>query len=178
MFRDQSEQVMSKYQLPDGNAPPAVSSTSRGSCPSPCPIRLDPPLEPVASIERFESRVIAASLVPSMDDQATSFFFYKYVLAMSTCSTGYMQSLPEIYGSAPANSALATVIASLGLTALHNVTRSPQAMIGGVSRYNSALRSIAKAIQDPTEVRTDQTLMTVILLGLYEVWPADRCRSS
>ena len=77
--------------------------------------------------------------------------------------------MPGLLETKPTSSALAFAISSLGEVAIAARTRSTTARIEGEVHYASTLRLVNLDLCDTTKATTDQTLMTVLLLGLYEV---------
>lgn len=54
------------------------------------------------------------------------------------------------------------------MAGLSNTLRIPAMMRKASLKYVQALNSVNYALEDPVEAKSDQTLMIVILLGLYE----------
>ena len=67
------------------------------------------------------------------------------------------------------DSALYSVITALGLAALSHCGNAPDMMSLATSNYHTALHQTRADLQDLVAVKTDQTLLNVYLLGLYEV---------
>lgn len=64
---------------------------------------------------------------------------------------------------------LPKVIDAIGLAGISNIKHSPELMVAAGRKYASVLRAINASIQDSREASTDQTLIAVMLLGLFEV---------
>lgn len=103
-----------------------------------------------------------------VEDGAACFFFNDYVLDRSVISSNIFCSLPEYYAKAPSGSALSNTIAALGMVCLSNTNRAPELMTIAAPRYAAALQSINTAIMDPVQAQSDQMLMIVMLMALYE----------
>lgn len=65
--------------------------------------------------------------------------------------------------------ALSATITAVGLAGLSNSNNAPDVMIVARQNYASALHLVNTALRDPIESKTDQTLVAVMLLGMYEV---------
>jgi hypothetical protein len=112
------------------------------------------------------SELMYRELSTPVEEQATCFFFQNYVL---DDFKGYYSYVPRIYSALPAGSALADAITSLGMAGIANSKKDTKLMINANFKYTSALHTINAALRDPEEVKTDQTLVAVMLLGLFEV---------
>lgn len=110
------------------------------------------------------------TLLPSLGERASCFFISNYVLESSNVSYGFMEYLPPLVGHQPGN-ILSTVIECLGLAAMSNLawSEAPGTVVAR-QKYGEALSMVNKALQTPHLVAEDQTLLSVILLGLYEVF--------
>ena len=104
----------------------------------------------------------------SLEDQATYYFFHNFVSEDPSTVTAY-SVLPTIYRHDSSFGVLPKIIDAIGLATISNVKHSPELMVAACKKYAGVLRAITASIQDPKEATTDQTLMAVILLGLFEV---------
>lgn len=103
------------------------------------------------------------------DDQATCFFFRNYVLNDYKYGGGDFNFLPEIYANEEVGIALSQSIVTLGMVGLAHFwgasNISPQAQ----AKYNATLRLVSSLLRNIEDAKADQTLIAVMLLGLYEV---------
>jgi Fungal specific transcription factor domain len=100
---------------------------------------------------------------------AAGCFFNYYVLPNPAKGRSKLyNSLPEIYANAPGNSALCACIVALGIASMSSSMKIPSLMMKANAKYAEALNLINSALRDPLEAKRDDTLMVVILLGLYE----------
>ena len=76
--------------------------------------------------------------------------------------------LPFAYNKNSTGAPLSDSIAAIGLTGLSKITRDRRLAIAGAKKYDVALRSIRDILYSK-EADTDETAVTVELLGLYEV---------
>lgn len=80
-----------------------------------------------------------------------------------------MEYLPPLAGL-QSGSIIRTVIECLGLAAIANLAGSEaQAAIAARRKYGQALSMVNRALQSPQTMTEDQTLLSVMLLGVYEV---------
>jgi hypothetical protein len=105
----------------------------------------------------------------SPEDQATCFFFQNYVLGGQDMSKGSLDYLSDLYSSEEIGSGLADSVASLGMVGLANFWKAPNIMSNAAIKYNSAMRSISSQLRDVEQAKSDQTLVSILLMGLYEV---------
>jgi hypothetical protein len=112
------------------------------------------------------SNLMYRELSTPVGEQAMSFFFRNYIL---DDFKGYYSYVPSVYGTVPEGSALGEAITSLGMAGIANSKKDTKLMINANFKYTSALHTINAALRDPYEAKTDQTLVAVMLLGLFEV---------
>lgn len=104
-----------------------------------------------------------------LEDEAAYFFFYNFVSEDPTSATAYSQVLPSLYRQDSPFSALPKIIDAIGLAGIANMKHAPELMVAAGQKYARVLRSITATIQDSKEASTDQTLMAVLLLGMFEI---------
>jgi hypothetical protein len=106
----------------------------------------------------------------SVEDQATCFFFGNYVSGADMLNTcGNYQYLSSIYTNQTIGISLRQAVSAVGLAGLANFWRAPNIMAKAKSAYCSALRLVNSRLGNIEEAKSDQTLVAIILLGLYEV---------
>ena len=122
------------------------------------------------SDESYSLASIPPSLYDSLETQAICFFFKNYVWEDSQYPKSYFEYLPSIFNAKePVNAALQNVVISLGLVGLSNTRHTLDVMISAKEKYTIAIRATNSALRDADGAKCDQTLITVMLLGLYEV---------
>lgn len=161
-FRDETQGVIKKAQL--------RSDTSKAGHLQQCK-----PTGPVEG-QVLPQGLTASNTLPaflSIDavDQAVTFFFRSHVNeASESCSLVY-KDLPGLY-AAEYNSALSCVIKAIGLAGLSSYRSAPALMPSAFAQYSLALGFVGSALRNPALAKTDQTLLTIYLLGIYEVQPS------
>lgn len=81
----------------------------------------------------------------------------------------FVQVLPQLYANTLQNSALQLALRAV---AFYTAGRSPehrQYASFGSHLYGSALREVQRAVLDPVQVNSNETLMATLLLSVYEV---------
>ena len=104
-----------------------------------------------------------------LEDQATYYFFYNFVSQDPSSLQTYSHVMPTVYRQDSSFNALPNIIEAIGLAGVSNVKQAPQLMAAAGVKYARALRAVTASIQDSKEASKDQTLITVMLLGLFEV---------
>ena len=166
-FRDQSKDVSLKYAPQTVKKQYTVSQASNSLSVDVYPTYACNTESEVSRTAKDQD-LIPRSLCTFPEDGAACFFFNNYVIEDSAIIHSLYDSLPGIYSKAPAGSALSNTVAALGMACLSNAMKIPEVMTNANSNYVAALRSINAKVRDPIEVKSDQTLMVVMLLGLYE----------
>lgn len=123
-----------------------------------------------APIQTVEHTAVAIrGLSVSLEDQATYYFFHNFVSEGPGDVTAYSHMLPTLYRQNSSFSVLPKIVDAIGLASISNVKHAPELMIVAGQKYAGALRAITASIQDSKQASTDQTLIAVMLLGLFEV---------
>ena len=175
-FRDESQGLRIKRQR-QKESQKAASTTS-----SQCPAKAEDvsrsskaltiPLSQVSAHALPKTTPFLFDLGTSAEEQATCFFFKNYVFQdykfQSRCD---LQYLLNIYSSEEIGPALSESVVSLGMAGLSHFWRASSLMGQANAKYNSALQIVSSRLRNLEEAKTDQTLASVLLLGLYEVCP-------
>lgn len=136
------------------------------------------PLKDQVSILPGESRMKPAgkALSPRLSlsiptrQQAIYYFFSNYVWDDACQFCNFMSYLPNVYNDQAVDSALEDTIVALGLVGLGNTRKSTLALNAAHVNYVRALSAINSKLGNTSDAKSDQALVTVLLLGMYEVW--------
>ena len=82
---------------------------------------------------------------------------------------GMVELLLPLYSSSPHDSLISLATSSVALAAVGGAYRRSAYYKLGYTLFGKALQMTKAAIDDPIESLTDETLITVLLLGLFEV---------
>ncbi|PVH77619.1 hypothetical protein DL98DRAFT_495253 [Cadophora sp. DSE1049] len=173
MFRDESEGLSSRRQ----RVKASKSQKQRATCATPLTTdsSLDLMMEisdeaPLSlSIPNFQMLpVISLGLGTSPEEQATCFFFQNYVLQKDIYARGNFQYLSDIYGCEEVGEGLADSISSLGLVGLAHFWGASSILAHATAKYNTALMTISTQLRTIEGAKSDQTMASIMLLGLYE----------
>jgi hypothetical protein len=85
----------------------------------------------------------------------------------NTC--GNYQYLSTIYVDQRVGIPLRQAIAAIGLAGLANFWKAPSIMAQANNAYCTALRLVNMGLGNIEEAKSDQTVVAIMLLGLYEV---------
>ena len=114
------------------------------------------------------------------EQQAICAFFLDFVLLPRHPDSvqGHLEHLLPLYQKTTPDSplSLATSSVALVLSGSSPTRRSDQQL--GRTIFGRALRKTSAAIRNPTESKKDETLMAVLLLGLFEVSHSNFCSNS
>lgn len=112
------------------------------------------------------------SLVTPIEQQATCNLLADYVLVSDSPGgrRGYYKFVYKILTrpSGPSKSLL-SAFKAVSFVSLSSRPGASHLMVEAESHYAKALREVNKAIQDPSQVKSDDTLASVLLLAFYEV---------
>ncbi|XMA11897.1 hypothetical protein WAI453_004688 [Rhynchosporium graminicola] len=172
MFRDESEGLLSKRQRAKAQSqkqrptvslslPAHTSQASIIAVPDDSQLSLLIP-------DVHKLPLIFFNLETSTDGEATCFFFRNYVLQQDMFSQGSFRYLSDIYEIEEIGSALADSVASLGLVGLAHFWRASSILAKATAKYNWALKAISSHLTTVDGAKSDQTIIAIVLLGLYE----------
>ena len=168
MFRDQSKEVACKVQRIKHKAKPKDSASVSVAAPDCCQVfrkSVDSDI-PLASECLYDCW---STLEVSAEQQAVCFFFSSYAMEPSKSGKSVYDYLPTFYNQESGKSPLSCATAALGLAGLSYRRNEPRLLSAANSTYSSALHLTNEALRNPVTAVTDATLISVLLLGLYEV---------
>lgn len=165
MFRDETRKVVRKAKAKEmeRNASPEEDTLTKPSQPySDRSLKVYSPQGDIELIMRNPS--------PPIEDSAISFFFRHDASVPRSFSRGFLDILPAIYQKElNSHGPLPEIITAISLAGISNLQGAPDVMIAARMKHTAALRVVNAALQDPASAKADSTLMTVMLLGLFEV---------
>jgi len=105
----------------------------------------------------------------SPEQQGLQFFFYHYLVNGAGQASSHPDCFSTIYARATGHGYLANLAIAVGSASLAYL-RNTSALIQAASQsYSRAIRDIRVGLADPAEAASDQMLVSVTLLALYEV---------
>lgn len=131
---------------------------------------------PQAGTARPRSPVLSLlyALSPTQHEKGTAFFFSRYVAIDKYACHQRFDFIYDIWtpGTLAPEHNVDSVMASItavGLVGLSNLTSSPEVLENARKSYISALRLINNALRAPTEAIKDTTMLSILILGLFEL---------
>ena len=120
---------------------------------------------------KYPSNEVSGSLSIPVEDQAPCFFIANFCRTTRANEKGAFDFLLPIIKSEAPESPISLAFAAVSFASLANRpnARGSGLMIRAVAGYGKALRAINIALQTPSQVKTDATLASILLLGFYEV---------
>jgi hypothetical protein len=115
------------------------------------------------------TRYIPETPNTSVGDQAVHYFLSNFVLLPRTkTSRGFLTYVIPLIKNEPPDTQLSTSFAAVALAAFGNRPAAKHLLPMAAHYYCKALNLINYALRDPVAQRSDQTLVSVLLLGLFE----------
>ncbi|KAK3375291.1 hypothetical protein B0H63DRAFT_482487 [Podospora didyma] len=114
------------------------------------------------------------NLAPTCQEQGTAYFFSRYVTMDETACHQKFDFVYDVWkpSSLAPDREVDGVLASMtavGLMGLASMTRSRDIMEAARKSYGTALRLTNHALQDPIEASKDSTMLSVLILGVFEM---------
>lgn len=106
-----------------------------------------------------------------MESSALASFLYEYCLIPRnrSLSHGYLDGLETLLARARPSSGLAQATNAVALASFGNRLNRPDLVVKSRLIYTGMLNSLQNMVSDTKMARTAEALLTVVLLGLYEV---------
>ncbi|OCK85394.1 hypothetical protein K432DRAFT_377746 [Lepidopterella palustris CBS 459.81] len=120
-----------------------------------------------------QHRTLSREIKPDLHQLAWQRFCFDFVIPnLSTdarsVATGVLEFLPSMYEKCSPESPLWAAVAAVSYANFDGRFKSPEARLLGSEFCGRALRLIQTAIGDPLQARSDETLLSVYLLGIWE----------
>jgi hypothetical protein len=105
-----------------------------------------------------------------VERQAIHYFLANFVLVpQSLTSRGYLSYLIPLLKDEPPDTQLSTSFVAVALASFGNRPNSKRLLLTASQYYSKALRHVNIALANPVEQKSDRTLASILLLGLFEV---------
>lgn len=111
---------------------------------------------------------IPQTLAPDVLERGVSYFFSNFVAPPSGPSHGHFHHLTTISLADGLDDTLKTSLAATGLAGLANTSKSASLLDHARREYAAALRQINAALLSPTEAIKDSTLISIIVVAIFE----------
>lgn len=168
LFRDESQRIkrrfaddVDRHQQP---TPPTASTDNHLSAATPVSSHchstdLPPP-------------TFSHSICQPIEECAANFFFAYYTTTGPPFCDTYQAWLAQAYSEDHPSNVIRAVIQAVGMAAISNVFNAPAMVFQANERYGQALKGTNFALRNPTQATADSTLMAILLLGLFAVFPS------
>ncbi|OBT67350.1 hypothetical protein VE03_02998 [Pseudogymnoascus sp. 23342-1-I1] len=172
LFKDVTTNVIRKAKAGEVRAKQAVlRSTPQTSTPQ-TPSATDdddgdPPQEGIEVISQASS-LQSFSLVPTIDERATGLFVANYVYALNGHTRGHLDYLTDVFKKNNLDEGLLSSMKAVGLAGFAHSTHSPYLIKNARYQYIKAIQHTNAALRDPIAAKKDATLLTIIILGIFE----------
>ncbi|KAF2471721.1 uncharacterized protein BDR25DRAFT_324876 [Lindgomyces ingoldianus] len=136
--------------------------------------RSDLASDPSASLADFNNLSVSHSLPPDLHRLAYERFLYDWIVLETPNknsdepSDAIWDFLPLLYQRSAEGSCLAAVISAISYANFSSRCNAPQALGLAEEHIGKGIKLLQKAIADPKQAGTDETLAAVYLMGVYE----------
>lgn len=132
--------------------------------------------ESIEHVNREDTKLSIFALAPTLEDRATGFFVYNYVLGVSGPYRGHLDYLADIERKEVMDEGLHHSMKAVGMACYSHTVHAPSLMQNARYQYMKALQSTNRALRDPQGVKKDSTLMSIMILMIFETITG--CRQS
>lgn len=167
LFKDVTANVIRKAQAEEARS----KADSRAPSQAPNEALDDSNAESELNLEvvRLQNSPLACySLVPTVDERATSFFVANYVVGSHGPTRGLLDYVADIYRSQSLDEGLISSMKAVGLAGFAHTTHAPYLIKNARYQYVKAIQHTNTALRSPVEAKKDVTLLTIIILGIFE----------
>lgn len=164
IFKDESRKVVRKFQAREARCSQKFASPSRSvASPEGSGAEQDGAMEVV----RSDTTILPAfHLAPTIEDRAISYFLNNYVMSANGPAVGHMAMLHKMNGTLP--ECLILSMKAVGLAGYSHSVYAPSLMNHARYHYVQALRATNEALRSPAHVTKDSTLISILILSIYE----------
>lgn len=118
---------------------------------------------------------VPEALAPAIEDQAVSDFFEKYVMypCNNGSSPGFLEHLPSLFEEVKTErrAALRWAVRAAAYASISSDQANAALRNKALQCYGLALSALGQSLKDLSAVPDDYTLMTVVVMDLFEVSP-------
>ncbi|KAK3686352.1 hypothetical protein LTR37_019895 [Vermiconidia calcicola] len=170
IFHDQSENVIRKAKASEARRA-AFSSKSSPEVRSTLEHGGDAGVEDPDGLElvtqqRFDT---IFSIRPTLEERATCHFFFHYIIGIHPPADGALDNLSVLYKANVVDETLATAVRAVSLASYANHMRSSELTDKSRYQYTRAISLANSALSCPESAVENTTLLSVMILGMFEV---------
>jgi hypothetical protein len=160
IFRDESTNVVRKFKAKEAKKQALELSLS-----------ISPQPEEEVSLELVQQKdpyLSALQLAPTIEDLATGFFISNYVIECRASNRGHLDPIQDMTRTGQLDEGLLSSMKAVGLAGFAHAAHAPNLLKNARYQYVQALQSTNVALRDPVQVKKDSTLMSIMILGIFE----------
>lgn len=176
MFRNESQDVVRKFKAREAKVRQGSAKSSTAASPVPHSVEsFEPGPENFFEVVRREDHDFPTflpptfSMLPTVEECATGFFFSNYVIGVHGPTRGHLDHIEDVYNTHDMDENLVASMKSVGLAGYSHIAHAPYLMKKARQEYVKALQLTNKALKSPTDVKKDSTLLSIMVLGIYEM---------
>lgn len=113
---------------------------------------------------------VPATVSVPVEQVASHYFFTNFVATSNnSASIGLTDYIIPLVSAGASNKHLSLAFSAASLAAFGNRPSGKALLTKAQEQYSKAIRHVNDALRDPVAQKTDETLASVMLLGMYEV---------
>jgi Fungal specific transcription factor domain len=171
IFRDESSNVVHKFKAKEAREAKKRASTSPAAdiiAPQDN-AGLDSPETSLEIVQQQDSPLfVEYALAPTLEDRATGFFVFHYVIGPDGPSKGYLSNMVDLAREQTLEDSLMTAMKAVGLAAYAHTARAPSLLQNARYQYMKAIQLTNAALRSSEDVTKDSTLMAIQILSIFE----------
>lgn len=166
IFRNESDNVIQKFKAKEAKK---MAAMSLASVPSPSSQGSDcGSLESLELVMQMPAPMVSYGVAQPLEDQALLFFVANYVISCRGPVRGHLDYVADLYQTDYLPEALMSSMRAVGLAGYSHAVHAPSLMNQARHQYLRAIQLTNAALNSPTDVRKDATLMAIMILGIFE----------
>ena len=165
IFKDESSKVVRKFQAREARSSQRLAFAAK---PGVRPEDSGPDQEDGMEFVLSDTITLSAfNLAPTIEERAIAFFLNNYVMSLNgSPAVGHLAALHKTKGTLP--ECLFSSMKAVGIAGYAHSVYAPSLMKHARYQYVLALRATNEALKSPVHVTKDSTLISIIILSIYE----------
>jgi len=160
IFRDESTNVERKFKANEAKKQALEASLS---------VTPQPEKETAFElVQQKDPHLSTLQLAPTIEDLATGFFISNYVIGNTRPHKGHLDPIEDMTRVGQLDEGLLSCMKAVGLAGFAHASHAPHLLRNARYQYVRALQSTNVALRDPVQVKKDSTLMSIMILGIFE----------
>jgi hypothetical protein len=177
IFHNESEKVVRKFKAKEAKDR-SKKDASKASLPATISPEVDESvLDQSLEVVQYQTHVSNFTLLPTIEDRATGFFVTNFVVNTDGKSPGRLDYLSEIYRDQTLDEGLLSSMRAVGFAGYAHATQAPVLLYNARQQYAQALKHTNNALQSPEDATKDTTLLSILVLGIFETITGCKQRS-